>query len=271
VSGYGISLAVPDSWRASVDRGSWRLTSAQQRLTVQLFEDTADSAWSPGLDVSAYRNGAPRPFTKAELARRHAGRNFRLAGRLFDLFISHGRGSVSGSRLSELNEIVRSIRVRPGDFYPGRVAPARFRPAHGWLVRHQGSLGVGTENWVETVASTAPWTDALNNAVPTRSLARLRRARGVAVFVSLQADNRFPPAALSAPLRLGRPEKGYATCGPSIPGVSTQSGTAAVRREYGYSVQVIYGSTRPTPAQRTLARAELARLVLPRWPRWPGG
>jgi hypothetical protein len=268
VSGYGISLAVPTGWHADVNRGSWRLTSGTPRLTFELFEDTADSAWSPPFDRAAYRPGAPRPFGAGEFGRRYgARRNFRVAGRLFDLFVFGPKG-LPASRLAQLNTVLHSLRIRPGDFYPGRVAPARFRPAHGWFVRHQGALAVGTDNFVFTVASTAPWHDALNVTYPTQSLARVRRTHGVAILVNLEADNRYPPAARSAPLRFGPPQQGWAGDGPTIPGVQTQSGTGAVAREYSYGVTVIYGGAHPSERQRALARAELRRLVLPSWPRW---
>jgi len=285
VSRYGVSLVVPAGWHARVFRGAFAVSTrtpparypyavlrhlGQDDIAVVLYEDTADSSWSPDLDLGTYRNGAPPPFAASELAKHHGhGRVFRLGGRLFDLFVSTGPHGHSTSRLAELNELVRSIAVKPGDFYPGRAAPAGFQPARGWFVHHQGSLAVGSDNFVVTVASTAPWSDDLNVTYPTQSLARLRRTHGVAILVSLEADNRYPPAARSVPLRFGPPGHGWVGDGPTLPGVQTRSGSGAVAREYGYGVTVVYGGAHPSERQRALARAELRRLVLPAWPRWP--
>lgn len=267
--GYGVSLEVPPGWHARVSRGAWLLTSGQPRITVALYEDTADSDWSPPLEPGTYRVGSPRGFGERELENRNgAVRNFALAGRYFDLFVETHARPPSSSRIGQLDALVRSLRVRRGDFYPGRVQPARFRPHEGWIVRDSGSLPLGTDDFTVTVAATLPWRDALNDAEPSRSLARLRQTDGIAIEVVLDADNRFPPSLRSTKLRLGPIGPLVIPAGPTVPGLSSQAGSGTVGREYTVTVTVIYGRSWPTRSQRAHARAELARLVLPRWPHW---
>ena len=99
-------------------------------------------------DSSVYRMGPARPFAGRDFRAHGAGpgrhsfarRNFSVDGRYFDLFVESGSSRPTSNRLAELNELVRSLEIEAGDFYPGRAAPARFRRAGGWVTTSSGTL-----------------------------------------------------------------------------------------------------------------------------------
>jgi hypothetical protein len=295
-SRYGISVKPPHGWHVRVARGALQAATVplpagrrpgepfgrrlrRDDLAVVLFEDTPDAQWSPPLDSAFYAHGRPRPFTRAdfdgpELGGANPGdhgfarRNFTVAGRYFDLFVESGAPHPSAARLRELDRLERSLRIERGDFYPGIAQPPRFTPASGWRTSGSGARPVGTSQLAIGVASTVPWVNSFNSAAPEQTLIELRRTQGIAIRVTLFADNRIRPASPGTRLRLG-PVGPYRTGeGPSEPGVSARSGTWRVAREYQASVEIVYGEPYPSPAQQRRARAELARLILPSWPRW---
>ena len=292
VTAGGIALSLPSGWHARAGRGvieaatrplpplGPRVAASLSKalglndLGILLYEDAATSP-----PPSIYRAGMPRPFTRSDFRRppsggsnpgdhRFARRNLRVAGRFFDLFVETGARQPTPSGLAGLNQLVRSLRVEPGDFYPGTVAPARFAASPGWHVRTSPRVALAPETWSIAIAATASYRDALDAFPPHATLARLP-ADGVIVYLDLLASNRDPPLAGGPPPEALPAE--YLRCG-SFEGVPDRYAVCpvhAVRRgEYTIDGWVVYGRARPTGAQRAGTRAELARLELPAWPRW---
>jgi hypothetical protein len=244
-------------------------------LGVLLFE--VEPAFGVPVSSSFYRRGPPRPFAAPEFAgpgrQRIARRNFRVAGRLFDLFVE-ARDSVPTRRaLRRLNALVGSLEIARGDFYPGVVEPAHFQPAPGWSARTTGALPFRPVTVSVSVASTVVWRDALNALPPARTLDALP-PDGIALRVSLIADNRHVPVAdrrdrelAQAPFRVA-----HASCGAYQSFPESQRACvlrSLVPRQYRVEIWVMYGRKRPTREQRAKAQAQLDRLELPTWPRWP--
>jgi hypothetical protein len=288
----GIVVSLPSGWHARAGRGvieaatrplpslgPWVAASLSKALgpddvSVILYEDAATSP-----PPAIYRAGAPRPFSRADFGpppsggsnpgdHRFARRNFRVAGRFFDLFVETGRRQPTASGLAELNELVRSLRVEPGDFYRGTVAPARFAAAPGWHVRTSPRVALAPETWSVAIASTVPYRDQLDAFPPHATLAHLP-SDGVIVYLDLLASNRDPPLDRApAPSTLATRR---VRCG-SFEGVPDRYAVCpvhAVRHgEYTIDAWIVYGRPRPSRAQRAAARAELGRLELPTWPRW---
>jgi hypothetical protein len=243
VAGYGVSLASPPGWHVRVARGAW--TATAPGVHVQLFEDTPDAQWSPPLAFAVYG--------------RFPSRNFTVSGRYFDLF-------VQGSR-AKAKPVVDSIRIQPGDFYPGGAPPARFRKARRWRISSIGTLPNGTGMLSVTIASTGRYVDSLADDAPRETLPRLG-PDGIVIRVRLDAENRDPPSAHGTTFRFSSPAPCIVGDGPPLPRASCSGASRVLAREYTASVVVFYGRAQPTAAQRARADAELARLVLPKWVRW---
>ncbi len=295
VHGYGISASAPPGWHLRVLRGAFEATTVplppargwlspplsralhSGDIGLILFEDAG--SWAAPLDQSFYRSGPARPFTardfgtaplggSAPAGHRYARRNFALASRYFDLFVESGSPRVSNARLAELNALVRSVEVAPGDFYPGLAPPGRFLAASGWNTRHTPSVPVGPETYSTTIASTVPYRDCINCFPPQKTAPHLP-PDGIAIFLTLTASNRDPPTRPGQPtaLRLRR-----SACG-SFEGIAQSFSTCPVHaqifRQYVVDGWVVFGRVHPSSAQLTRAQTELDRLVLPFWPRWP--
>lgn len=300
VSGYGITAAVPSGWHARVLRGAVQASTAQLAssnrslgramsrrlhrgdLGVLLFE--AAPVWNVPFDRSFYRSGPPRSFSAHDFrpssvggsnpgAHSFATRNFMVEGRYFDLFVESGSARAASVRLAQLDKLIGSLRIRPGDFYPGEAPPARFRRAPGWFTTSSGTVPVGPSTYSVTLASTLRYRDALNQFPPHRTLDRLR-AKGIVIRLSLTADNRIPPTIRQGDR--GRPvlRVDDSRCG-SFEGAPATALTCRVEawrpRRYHIHGWVIFGRTHPSPSQVGRARAELDQLLLPTWPSWPVG
>ncbi len=287
VHGYGIKASAPPGWHVRVLRGALEAsTGPLPRLPQDLFPTTLrpddvavlldedGPSWAVPVERSIYRHGYPRAFSERDFATRirtesHArsARHFAVAGRSFDLFVEAGSPHVTAGRLAELNALVRSLRIEPGDFYPGLAPPARFRPASGWYTKHAPTVRVGPETSSTTIASTVPYRDCLNCFPPHETVSRLPPG-GIVIFLSLDASNRRPPVVAGQPsaLRLHR-----RSCGPfeGIPDVATCALHAQVFGRYAVDGWVVFGRAHPAASQIERAQAELDRLVLPAWPRWP--
>jgi hypothetical protein len=291
VRGFGIAVTPPAGWHVRISRGlveastaplpprgRWaaaRLSRSIHRGDVELvlFEDRP----TPNVPFtrSAYRRGPPLPFRTSEFRGpplggsnpgRHgfARRNFRVGGRFFDLFAESGHAPPRAAAVASLNTIVASLRFDRESPYRGRVRAAAFRAAAGWTVVRSGATALAPETVTTTIASTVPYRDGLRDFPPHRTLARLP-SDGIVVIVDLVASNRDPPiAAAGEPVRVR-------ACGsfegtPPTVAVCPLGGLA--NRRYAIDGWVVYGRRDPTAAMRARARAELRRLVLPRWPLW---
>jgi hypothetical protein len=292
---YGISVTTPESWHVRVQRGaivaatvplppdhgalSPRLSRALHAgdLGLLLYEDAP--AREVPFDTHLYSRGYPRTFSPRDFRplppsgsnpRIHsvARRNFAVAGRYFDLFVEAGAPRPTLGRVAGLNALVRSLRITPGDFYPGKAPPARFRPAHGWFTVHSPTVPIGPATSSFTIASTIPFRDCLTCFPPRKTVKRLPPS-GIVIFLALSADNRDPPTAAPFPttLHVQRHECGSFE---GIPTLATCPVHAQLFLRYRIDGWVIFGrERRPTPLQRARANTELGRLELPMWPRWP--
>jgi N-acetylneuraminic acid mutarotase len=294
ISGFGIAATLPNGWRGRVKRGTLLATTAalppergwlsselgrnlgHGDVGVLLFE--IEPAHGIPIEPSVYRRGPPRPFRASEFAgsgrQRFARRNFSVAGRLFDLFIEARDRVPTPRALRRLNALVRSLEIERGDFYPGSVGAARFPPAPGWSTRSTGALPFRPVSVSTTVSATIAYRDAFSALPPQQTLKALP-PDGIALRVALVADNRRVPMAdrrenrelARRPYRLAD-----ASCG-SFEGFPESQLACVLRavvpREYRVEVWVMYGRRYPTREQRARAQAQLDRLVLPSWPRWP--
>lgn len=158
---YGVSIMLPDGWHGRLTRGTVEAATVPLHgvsqdialgagdVAVELFEfePDPDSLGAAELDPS-YSKDRPRRFTVEEFGPPELGgdnpdhgftrRNFSLAGRNFDLFAESGTRRPPADAVAALNEIVASLEVRAGDFYPGTIEPPRFRTTSGWHVDSDG-------------------------------------------------------------------------------------------------------------------------------------
>ena len=184
---------------------------------------------------------------------------------MFSLFVTSGRGGATG-RLAELNRLVRSLRVRRGDFYPGVVAARALsrvpRLAHGvdsggaGRRREPGAV-VGGDR---AVGGRPVRPAAAQDAGAPRAARRGNRGHGLARRpLTARPGPRRPPFRIA--LR---------QCGgfEGVPNrlVCTFHGGRAL--EYDVDVWVAFGREHPSRADRARAQAELDRLTLPAWPRF---
>ena len=293
ISGFGIEATLPEGWNGRITRGTltastallppergWLSTELGRKLGpgdlgVLLFE--AEPGPGVPIEPSAYRRGPPRPFAAREFAaggrQRFARRNFAVTGRFFDLFVEARDRAPSSRDLGRLNTLVRSLAIEPGDHYAGRVEAARFPPARGWSTRTRGAVPLQPVTVSTTVSSTIRYRDS-HNALPPRRTLEALPADGIALRVTLVADNRHVPIAgrrdrevARRPYRLRH--GGCARFEGFPESVRACVLRALVHRQYRIEIWVMYGRRQPTRAQRARAQAQLDRLVLPVWPRWP--
>jgi hypothetical protein len=304
-SRYGISVRLPAGWDGRLGRGVLHAASfplppeasgwaakASKRLAaddalVLLFENGPGR--SPPLEVAGYPElsgplrldaGDFEPFdgvTEDSRATGHgfARRTLQLSGRFFVLFAEAGERIPSASVLSGLNELLASLVVERGDFYPGTVAPARFPTRVGWFVGTSGedearADGEFTTSW----ASTIPYADDWNALPPFKTLERLPRD-GIAIWLGLSRTNRFPPRpegdntfpARKPPFSLEDFEARAGWEG-QVRGLPEYLLLGTVRAQYNVDLRVYFGRPDPTEAMIAAAQGMLDSLELPDWGPW---
>jgi hypothetical protein len=207
---------------------------------------------------------------------------FCLSNRHFILFGDAGPDAARAQTVAAVNRLLASFTARRGDFYPGRVQPARFPAGSGW---HVGSGGPGENaasgEQTESFAATVAYADAANDLPPIRTLRKLGPG-GILIWVGLSRDSRRPaPPAFGhetpLPLRIdaraiftnweGNPRIGHGPY-PDNGRYGLYRQTAFRRGQYDLDLWVFFGAAHPSAAVVARAREELARTVLPVWPRW---
>jgi hypothetical protein len=208
----------------------------------------------------------------------YARRLFTVSGRHFALFAESGARPPSSGALRGLNELLASLRVEPGDPYPGTVEPARFAPRPGW---HLGTSGPderrASHEWTTSWASTIPYEDEWNALPPFKTLLRLPEA-GIVVWVSLSRTNRVPPhpdgnetfPPREPPFLLEEFERRDSWEG-QVRQVPEYVLLGTVRGQYQLELRVYVGRPDPTRAMLAEAQAMLDGLVLPDWGDWESG
>jgi hypothetical protein len=293
---YGIAVTPPAGWSARLTRGTVEASTAavipdgndvslgDADLLFRLFE-FEPAPESLGETERTHPAGRPAPFTATEFTQTELGgdnpknpgfarRNFSLASRYFDLFVEAGAPKPPEDAIAGLNELVQSLDVQAGDFYPGTIEPPRFSRATGWYADSFGGGEVRATDYASAWASTVGYRNGPRDLPPTATLETLP-PDGIVIWVGLARDNRFPPTGevrrreprVSVPLQLRETQGGY--------GWEGQVGDVALYRLWGwvgeqYSVDlwIFYGRREPTAGQRSAAQAALDRLDLPDWGRW---
>jgi hypothetical protein len=305
---YGIAVTLPAGWDGRLERGAlyaasfplaadlspWTPKAGKQLqaddLLVAVFED--EPPRSPPLQAPGYPelSGQRRldaadfePFdgiTEDSRATGHgyARRTFQVAGRFFVLFAEAGNRVPSGSLLGALNELLGSLAVEPGDFYPGTVEPARFSDRTGWFVGTSGedearAAGEFTTAW----ASTIPYADEWNALPPAETLQRLPRD-GIVIWLGISRSNRFPPdregdegfRARQPPFSLADFERRPGWEG-QVRDLPEYVLWGRVGRQYQVDLRGYFGRPDPTEAMLAEAQAMLDGLELPDWGPWETG
>jgi hypothetical protein len=265
---YGISISQPEGWDARIARGLVVAETANAR--VRLFETALENR-SPPTDIGAYSAlDGPLQFAAGDFRAQDnqaiATRSFRLSERLFVAFVETSSLPPPSETLRELNELLASLEVAPGDFYPGFVEAPRFVPRPGWHVGTSGPEETDADGEYMTAwASTRPYADDWNEFPPHDTLERLRPGDGV-IRVQLARTNRLgpPEEAVERPFRLDAFERSGFEGVPELPLYRL---FGRVGPDMQLELNVFFGGD-PTPAMRAEAEAMLAGLELPDWGPW---
>lgn len=302
---YGIAVTLPAEWDGRLGRGAlhaasfplpadalgWAEKASEQLapadMLVVLFED--EQRRSPPLEPSEYPElsgplrldvGDFEPYDGINEDSRATGhgfarRTFQVSGRFFVLFAEAGERRPLTSVVGDLNELLASLAVEAGDFYPGTVEPARFPRRAGWFPGTGGrdearAEGEFTTSW----ASTVPYADEWNTLPPFETLERLPRD-GVVIWLGLSRTNRFPPRpegdetfpARKPPFSLEDFERREGWEG-QVRDLPEYLLLGTVRGQYNVDLRVYFGRRDPTEAMLAAAQAMLDSLELPDWGPW---
>jgi hypothetical protein len=280
---YGIAITLPTGWHARLTRATVEAETVEGDLLVRLFEYEPEpnflAEWK-----QTHPEGLPAPFTAAEFGPpepgtynpRHgfARRNFSMAGRYFDLFVESAAAKPSAAAVAGLNELVGSLEVSAGDFYPGTIQPPRFAPADGWYSGSHGGGEVRATDHASAWASTVPYRNGPRDLPPRDTLETLP-LDGILIWVGLARDNRFPPTGelrptrprLSVPLQVAETQGGFGWEG-QVREISLYRLWGWVGGQYNVDLWIFYGRREPTPEQKARAQEALDRLDLPAWGSW---
>jgi hypothetical protein len=303
---YGVSVMLPVGWEGQLGRGAlhaasfplaaglspWTPEAGKQMsaddVLVALFED--EPRHSPPLEVSDYPElsgplrldaGDFEPFDGITEDSRATGhgytrRTFQVSGRFFALFAEAGERLPSPSLLGALNELLGSLAVEPGDFFPGTVEPGRFPDRPGWFFGTSGEDEARAEGEFTTAwASRIPYADEWNALPPFETLRRLPR-EGIVIWLGLSRSNRFPPdrddgfPARQAPFSLAEFERRDAWEG-QVRDLPAYVLWATFEGQYQVDLRVYFGRPDPTEAMLAEAQAMLNGLELPDWGPWETG
>ena len=281
LASHGIELTLPPGWHGRVSPGVVELANSALPRGAD-----ASGPFSVGRDEIAIRlvenGGSDAPFVTARLPLALApsefvapgpgsgehvpalsGRSFVASGRQFVLWVYAGSLPPAATAIAEANEALATLRIEPGDFYPGQVEPATFAAAAGWYTGTSGPAkiepdGGQTDSW----ASTVPYRDPPKQFPPRGTLAALP-PDGIAIiaWVSRHPGNRSELPARQPPFQLAHAEQG------PFEGVSPDFATyqiaANVPGRFDVILWVFFSRAHPTAEQLNRAKAELVRLQLP--------
>lgn len=179
LAGYGIDLILSPGWDGRVSSGVVELASfdlsqaadtsgpfsgSQSDVAIRLLEHGGSDA--PFLTAQLPLELAPTEFVPPDSGKQVpalTGRSFVASGREFVLSAVSGSLPPSPAALAEANEALASLRIEPGDFYPGEVDPATFAAAPGWYTGTSGRAEIEPEGeQTSTWGSTVPYRDPPN-------------------------------------------------------------------------------------------------------------
>lgn len=266
IEGYGMSIALPPGWAGRITRGRLETAAPSDGIHLRLLEHG-------GTDAPFERRQLPIRLSVAEFIRDTtmaevqavSGRSFVDHGREFALWVSADTLPPDANLVEQANQALASLRVEPGDFYPGTVEPAAFAPAAGW---HTGDGGPeeaqpgGQQTW--TWASTSPYRDESLQSPPYKTLEHLP-PDGIVITLWLFGPDLMRGNSVEQPFRIADAGRSAAWQGQvrDLP-LYTIHGRVPDQR-YGINIAVYFGRARPTEAQVEAADAELSRLRLPDW------
>lgn len=269
---YGISLEVPGGVSANVSRGTIRIATNDLSVVLHEFEPRA---WNPA-EEAYFNDEWPVRVKPADFERRPGtgdigdARLVSVAGRFFSLGRADGDPAEVARQLEKLNEVLATIRVEPGDYFPGTVAPARFAPRSGWGVGEGGPADrYAHGEYVYAWAATITVRDQEANAHPPRRTLEALPPDGIVIQTvvarspSLWAENALraaPPYRLRDFVRRDCPGK---AC--EVPEYAL---VAAYGDRYRVDIRVYFGQPRPTEAMLGEAGSMLAGLEFPDWGPW---
>lgn len=293
IGGYGIRIDLPPAWYGHISHGIIVAATFPVPAEDTGFEPaTATRVGGDGVllvlseEQPSYPVGhqlcLPRTHAPAltlagirRATRRHElitlTTLFCLNGRHFILFGHAGPGAARKQTLAAANRFLASFTVARGDFYPGRVQPARFPATSGW---HAGSSGPGANaasgEQTESFAATIRYANAPNDLPPVRTVHRLG-PNGILIWLGLSRDSRQLPPAFGheTPLPLRIDARTIFTNWEgngdySRYGLYRQ--TAFRRGQYDLDLWIFFGAAHPSPTVIARAQTELDRVVLPGWP-----
>jgi hypothetical protein len=293
---YGVAVTVPRGWHARLTRATVEASTlpdipsgngvslGNDDLLLRLFEYEPEGQFLAETRRT-HPEGPPARFSVENFVGTELGgdnpknpgfarRNFSLSGRYFDLFVEAGAAKPAVGVIAGLNELVGSLEVRAGDFYPGTIEPPRFRPGDGW---HAGSFGGGevrAADHASAWASTVPYRNGPRDLPPRETLETLP-PDGILIWVGIARDNRFPPTSelrrrqprVSVPLQLGETKGGFGWEG-QVREISLYRLWGWIGEQYNVDLWIFYGRWEPTTGQRATAQVMLDGLVLPDWGSW---
>jgi hypothetical protein len=292
---YGLAITFPSGWDGEIARGAVRFANrplpdlalcggpralGSRDLVVEVLErdpPPSERSHYPSLDGPPLLHlsdiGRPEPGTYPE-EHGHATVPFSVAGRSFVLFAESGTRDVDPAAIDRVNQILATLTIEPGDFYPGQVEPAAFRPADGWYTGSSGPRPIAADgDWTVSWAATVPYQDQWD-AIPMETLEKLP-ADGIVVWASLSRScdpngsrQRFP--VVPRPYRLSDFEihPGWEGQVRDLPQYRLWT---RVEGQYEVDLRVYFGRADPTGDMRERAQAALDRLELPDWGPWELG
>jgi hypothetical protein len=282
LTGYGIDLTLPPDWDGRVASGKVEAASfelAETAIASGPFAGSADDiairllesggSDAPFVTVLLPLLLVPTEFVPPDAGERGpalTGRSFVVSGREFALSVVAGSLPPSAAALVEVNALLASLRVEPGDFYPGQVDPATFASAPGWYTGTSGPADIEPEGEQTTSwAATVPYRDPPDQFPPHETLAALP-PDGIAIVVWLSrspgSGGELPVE--EPPFQLADAERG------SFAGVPADRATyrigASMRGGADVTIWIFFGRPDPSDKQLDRAQAELDSLRLPDWP-----
>jgi hypothetical protein len=276
----GVTIAVPDDWHANASPGHIEIqnydghgdpVAGQVQASLSEYSQTLareDGFAYPELDGPL--TIGPGEYPSAQFAKDSqevpgvtgAARFFTISGRLFEVYARYGGDPPPAVAVAGLNEILATLRVQQGDFYPGTLDPPAFTPTAGWHVGGDTPTGARPEgDQLCAWASTIPYRDPQNCPIAAYTIDALP-ADGMVISVDAYRNWSLPidqlPETLTLPAHLGPPGEGGRRS-LDISGMSLD----------GYYVDIsvnVAADARLTPTMRSRAQAMVDGLRLPIWP-----
>ncbi|HEX9416889.1 MAG TPA: hypothetical protein VF895_09320 [Gaiellaceae bacterium] len=266
IEGYGITMRLPSGWDGAVTRGKLEASTAGLRLRLRENGGTDAPYATARLPIrlsTAEFVGTPRGTDPKIVA--STGRSFVDQGRNFVLDVEADSLPPSEELVTQANQALANLDVKPGDFYPGTVEPATFAPADGWYAGDGGRTNVrpdGQQTW--TWASTVPYRDEAGQFPPRKTLENLP-PDAIVIGVMLFGPDKNSSRKAQPPFRIAQADREYPWEGQvedfPLYGIAGR----VPGQQYNVDVFVLFGRNHPTDAQVAAADAELERLKLPDW------